>query len=190
MERFFKNLLMHAKHPSSPAHHSNSRRIFLLFGVYDMIRAMSETISYPRVQPGYRVAVKFHARSGESESLEFDLVPDEQADYQEGFLGVSTPLAQAILGERAGVTIPYFTDEMMAVEILSIRASTRTSDSNAAAQRDAALKDAKDQIEFTNAVLFAASVDTKWGAYDADGLDYEAWKARKSKDTATRDEGE
>jgi hypothetical protein len=31
-------------------------------------------------------------------------------------------------------------------------------------------------------VLFAASVDTKWGDYDADGLDYETWKARRSKD--------
>jgi hypothetical protein len=108
-------------------------------------------------------------------------VPDELADYQAGFLGASTPLAQAILGERIGVTIPYFTEELMAVEILAIRESTRKTGGEATSQREATLQDAKDQIEFTNAVLFAASVDTKWGEYDADGLDYEEWKARRSK---------
>ena len=85
------------------------------------------------------------------------------------------------MGEKIGVTIPYFTEELMAVEILSIRESTRTPETNTASQREAALKDAQDQIEFTNAVLFAASVDTKWGEYDADGLDFDEWKARRSK---------
>ena len=69
----------------------------------------------------------------------------------------------------------------MAVAIISIQKSTRTPETNTASQREATLKDAQDQIEFTNAVLFATSVDTKWGEYDADGLDYEDWKARRSK---------
>ncbi len=153
-----------------------------------MIRIMSENISVPCVQPGSCVAIKLLSRSGETEHLEFDIVPDEHADYQAGFLGVSTPLAKAILGEKAGITVPYFTDELMAVEILSIRESTRTPAADAVVRRDAAVKNAKDQIEFTNAVLFAASVDTKWGSYDADGLDYETWKVSQSKDDATKDE--
>ena len=149
---------------------------------------MAENITDPRVQPGFCIAIKLLYRSGESEHLEFDLVPDEQADFQAGFLGVSTPLAKAILGEKAGITVPYFTDELMAVEILSIQKSTRTPVADAASRRDAAVQNAKDQIEFTNAVLFAASVDTKWGSYDADGLDYEKWKARQTTDAAATDE--
>lgn len=141
---------------------------------------MSEALSIPRVQLGSCVEIKLLSRSGESDLLEFDLVPDEQADYQAGFLGASTPIAQAILGEKAGITVPYFTDELMAIEIVSIRASTRGATGDAAAQREAVLKDAKDQIEFTNAVLFATSMNTKWGSYDADGLDYDDWKSRQS----------
>ena len=153
----------------------------------DMIRIMSYNTSDLHVQPGFCVSIKLLYRTGESEHLEFDIVPDEQADYQTGFLGVSTPLAKAILGEKAGITVPYFTDELMAIEILSIRESTRTP-ADTAIRRDTAVQDAKDQIEFTNAVLFAASVDTKWGSYDADGLDYEKWKARQVKDAAAKDE--
>ena len=141
---------------------------------------MSEIPDEPRAQLGCLVEIELLSRSGEREHLKFDLVSDQQADYQAGFLGVSTPLAQAILGEKIGVTIPYFTDELMAVEILSIRESRRSPDTNPASRREAALKDVQDQIEYTNAVLFAASVDTKWGQYDADGLDYEGWKARQA----------
>lgn len=141
---------------------------------------MSENTNELRVQPGYCVSIKLLYRSGESEHLEFDLVPDEQSDYQAGFIGISTPLAKAILGEKAGITVPYFTDELMAIEIRSIRESTRTA-ADTAIQRDSVVQNAKDQIEFTNAVLFAASVNTKWGSYDADGLDYEKWKARQAK---------
>ena len=141
---------------------------------------MSEIPDEPRAQLGCLVEIELLSRSGEREHLKFDLVSDQQADYQAGFLGVSTPLAQAILGEKIGVTIPYFTDELMAVEILSIRESKRSPDTNPASRRKAALKDVQDQIEYTNAVLFAASVDTKWGEYDADGLDYEGWKARQA----------
>ena len=141
---------------------------------------MSPNKAEPSAKLGTCIVLKLLSRNGESEPLEFDLVPDNQADYVSGFLGVSTPLAQAILGEKTGVTIPYFTDELMGVEIISIRVSTRTQEKNIASQREAALNEAKEQIEFTNAVLFAASVDTKWGEYDADGLDYDEWKAQQS----------
>lgn len=149
---------------------------------------MSETIPELRVRIGCCVVIKLVYRSGESERLELDIVQDQQADYQAGFLGASTPLAKAILDEKSGITVPYFTDELMAVEIISIRESSRKPDTDAAARRDAVLKNAKDQIEFTNAVLFAASVDTKWGEYDADGLDYESWKAQQPKDSDAQQE--
>jgi len=143
---------------------------------------MSAISDDSRARLGCQVELELISRSGERVRLEFDLVSDEQADYQAGFLGANSPLAQAILGEKIGVTIPYFTEELMAVEILSIQESTRTPEIDTASQREATLKDAQDQIEFTNAVLFAASVDTKWGEYDADGLDFDEWKSRRAKD--------
>jgi len=145
---------------------------------------MNQNPSELRAQAGCHVEIELLARSGERERLDFDLVPDEQADYQAGFLGVSAPLALAILGERAGITIPYFTEELQGVRILSITATTRQAASDTAARREAAIQDAVAQIEFTNAVLFAASVDTKWGEYDADGLNYEQWKPRQSTESA------
>ena len=144
---------------------------------------MSENTNELLVQPGYCVSIQLLYRSGKREHLEFDLVSDEQSDYQAGFIGVSTPFAKAILGEKAGITVPYFTDELMAIQILSISESKRSA-ADTAVQRDRAVQNARDQIEFTNAVLFAASVDTKWGSYDADGLDYDKWKARQAKNAA------
>ncbi|HBY08759.1 MAG TPA: hypothetical protein DEH22_13625 [Chloroflexi bacterium] len=144
---------------------------------------MNEIPAPRRAQLGCWVEIDLIARSGARERLEFDLVPDGQADYQAGFLGVSTPLAKAILGEAAGTLIPYFTEELMGVEILSINESSRKPAQDAAARRQSAVNEARDQIEFTNAVLFAASTDTKWGEYDADGLDYEGWKARESRNS-------
>jgi hypothetical protein len=51
---------------------------------------------------GTHVEVELVDESGASEYLAFDLVPDERADFANGFLGVGTPLAQAILGKVAG----------------------------------------------------------------------------------------
>ena len=133
-----------------------------------------------RAEIGTQVELELLTRSGAREHLAFDLVPDPQADIQAGFLGESTPLAKAILGESAGIVIPYFTDEFQGVEILSITESTRKPPSDASAQREAKVQAAKEQIEFTNAVLFAASVDTKWGEYDADGLDFDQWKTNQT----------
>jgi hypothetical protein len=149
---------------------------------------MDEMKPENRVRVGCRVVIKLLARTGEGEQLAFDIVDDEQADYRAGFLGVSTALAQAILGEKPGIMIPYFTDDLMGVEILSIRESSRVPSDDAAARRGTAVKNAKDQIEFTNAVLFAASVDTKWGSYDADGLDYETWKRSQSETNGAAEE--
>src|SRR5512139_2611852 len=56
---------------------------------------------------GTHVTVELIAESGTGESLAFDLVPDEQADFVRGFLGVGTPLAQALVGMVAGESVVY-----------------------------------------------------------------------------------
>ena len=47
------------------------------------------------VAPGMHVEVELIGENGLSEPLAFDLVPDEQADFANGFLGAGTPLATA-----------------------------------------------------------------------------------------------
>ena len=65
---------------------------------------MSQENSMP-VALGTHVEVELIDEAGVSERLAFDLVPDEQADFANGFLGVGTPLAQAILGQTASETV-------------------------------------------------------------------------------------
>ena len=66
---------------------------------------MSEISTEHRADIGSFVELELLSRSGEHEHLTFDFVADELADYQAGFLGASTPLAQAILGERIAKAI-------------------------------------------------------------------------------------
>jgi len=123
------------------------------------------------------VEIELISRSGECEPLGFDIVPDERADFSNGFLGASAPIVTAILGESPGVLVPYFTDELQAIRILSVTESDRQPPSDAASRRQESLRQAREQIGYRDAVLFASSTGTKWGDYDADGLDYEKWKS-------------
>jgi transcription elongation GreA/GreB family factor len=65
-----------------------------------------------RVEIGCHIEVELIYRFGEVENLEFDLVPDQLADYQAGFLSASAPLGCAILGENVGTLVPYFTEDI------------------------------------------------------------------------------
>ena len=56
---------------------------------------------------GIHVVLNLLDRTGKKDRLEFDIVADTSADFPQGFLGVSTPLAKVLMGEKAGTTIPY-----------------------------------------------------------------------------------
>jgi hypothetical protein len=62
------------------------------------------------------------------------------------------------------------------VRIVSASASSRTAAVEVAARREAVLREAAAKSEFTSAQIYATSADTKWGDYDADGLDPAKWK--------------
>jgi hypothetical protein len=121
-------------------------------------------------------------RSGKQNRLDFDLVPDDQADFENNFLGISTHLAKTIIGESPGYVIPYFTDELKAIKIISVRTSIRKSETGKNDHRKEILNQTRTQIEFRNAVLFASSTDTKWGSYDADALDFDKWKSKQGQE--------
>jgi hypothetical protein len=123
-----------------------------------------------RVQPGLLIEVEI-AYSSEAERLQFVIVPDQQADFAAGFLGESTPLAQAILGEPLGAEIPYFTGDARSVHILSVTTTERKPGEDAADRRQKKLRQAVEQSERTNAMIFASSFSGKWGDYDPNAID-------------------
>lgn len=119
---------------------------------------------------GTHVTLELITEGGESEQLEFDLVTDRSADFARGFLGESTPLAQAILGQPVGRPLLYQNADIRAVRILAISPS-QAEPEDAEARRQETLRKAVRQSESTNAILFASSFSGKWGDYDPTGLD-------------------
>jgi hypothetical protein len=104
--------------------------------------------------------------------LEFDIVPDKMADFTHGYLGQSTPLALAILDQPAGTLLPYITEDTLQVRIISVEAAHSLPKGDSASPRQEAMRKVKEQVERTNAILFASSYSSKWGDYDPGGVDH------------------
>lgn len=74
-----------------------------------------------KVEIGTHVELELIGQSGETERLNLTLIPDEQADFQTGFSGIGTPLAQAMLGRQAGEVLPYIMGDLRQVRILTVQ---------------------------------------------------------------------
>ena len=118
---------------------------------------------------GTYVELELTCESG-NERVSFNIVPDKSADYGHGFLGVGTPLAQAILGRIAGQVVPYRAGDVREVKILSVSPSSNMPPSDTVAKREATIQKALEQADRTNAMIFASSFSGKWGDYDPDGI--------------------
>ncbi len=146
----------------------------MLFKLYNYLVINPEDTS-PTARPllaviGTHVTLELITEEGETEQLEFDLVTDRSADFARGFLGESTPLAQAILGQPVGRSLLYQNADIRAVRILEISPS-QAAPEDAEARRQETLRKAVRQSDATNAILFASSFSGKWGDYDPTGLD-------------------
>jgi len=122
------------------------------------------------VAVGMHVEVELVDESGAGERLTLDIVPDDEADFSSGFLGISTPLSRAMLGRRAGSVVPYRAGDIREVRILSVATSARPPAEDVAATREAILQKAVTKSDMADTVRFALSVDTKWGGYDPSGI--------------------
>jgi hypothetical protein len=131
------------------------------------------------IDVGYRVEVILMDRQGKPEHLAVTIVADDAADFAQGYLGQSTPLAQALIGEKVGTTIPYLKDDIYSIEIISVNKAETDAPKNIARRRQAAVKKAIREVEDTNARLFASSFSGKWGDYDPDSI----LKDKKPEDT-------
>lgn len=122
------------------------------------------------VKPGFLIEVEIRF-SDDLDRLEFVIVSEDQADFQAGFLGESTFLAKTILGEPVGVEIPYFAGDARSVRVISIKTTDRSPDKNLASRRNETIRNAVQQSDQTNAIIFASSFSGKWGDYDPQAID-------------------
>ncbi len=141
----------------------------------------------PAVNIGFLVEVELISQDGEAESLVFTLVEDKQADFKAGFLGVSTPLAQAILGNTAGEVILYQAGDLRSVKILSVRRSDHVQSEDITSRRQAVIRKAIDHSDYVNAMIFAGSVNSKWGDYDIGKLDPSEWGDENTEESDQED---
>jgi hypothetical protein len=118
------------------------------------------------VDLGTHVEVELIDETGARESLAFELVPDEQADFANGFLGIGTPLAQAILGRKSGETVTYRLGDMVSVRIVLVAPAQRLQEEDVAAKRQAVIQQAVVESERISDMVFALAVGSKWGDYD------------------------
>ncbi len=135
-----------------------------------MLDETKQDTSVPlRVGPGTHVQVELVDEAGNTEHLAFDIVPDAQADFAHGFLGISTPLAQAILGQPEGIAVPYTVGDIVQARIQSVTLDVRAPSTDAEAKRQAVLRQALAQAEQVSDMAFALAVGSKWGDYDPGG---------------------
>ena len=122
------------------------------------------------INVGSQVELILRDREAKEERLTVLIVPDEAADFTHGYLGLNTALAQVLLGEKAGTVIPYLKDDIYSIEVVSVIKSEINPPQDAADKRDASLKKAMQEVQDTNAILFASSFSGKWGDYDPDSI--------------------
>jgi len=122
-----------------------------------------------RIGLGTHAEVELVDEAGDAERLAFDIVPDAQADFAHGFLGLGTPLAQAILGQTAGSAVPYRVGDMAQARILSVTLDVRAPSTDVEAKRQAVLRQALAQAEQVSDMAFALAIGSKWGDYDPGG---------------------
>jgi hypothetical protein len=128
---------------------------------------MDETVLFAAVG----VQIELELLADEAERLSLEIVPDDQADFYAGFLGESTPLAQALLGRQAGEVVNTPGGQARILALCKAEQGLRQAKENAA-RRQEALEQTQKEIARTNAITFSTTVEGKWGDYDPDGIDW------------------
>jgi hypothetical protein len=135
-----------------------------------------------KIWTGRHVELEVTYGPGDVEILSLDIVPDSSADFDRGFLGESTPMAQAILGHTAGDIVTYQAGDRVRVRILSVSDELHGKPEDLSARRDEVERKARLDSDTTNLVLFASSFSGKWGDYDPNAVKREDEEEGKEKD--------
>lgn len=123
-----------------------------------------------KIWAGRHVVLEIKYQDGEVEISNLDVVEDAAADYPRGFLGESTPLARAIIGHVAGETLPYRAGDIVQVRILAVSTELSAEPKDLSDRREEVTRKAVHDANQTSAIIFASSMNSKWGDYDPDGL--------------------
>jgi hypothetical protein len=123
---------------------------------------------------GSRVEVELISGDGEGERLAFDIVAEQAADFEAGFLAVTAPLARAIVGRPPGAEVAYRMGDIVRVRILSVERSRRRAEEDAAAAREATTREAVERAKADETIQLALTFSSKWGDYDPSHLDRDA----------------
>ncbi|CAN5659193.1 hypothetical protein BH10CHL1_BH10CHL1_30940 [soil metagenome] len=134
---------------------------------------MSENELLRQVGIGTHVEIELIDDQGQGELMGFDLVKADLGDFERGLVGANTPLAKAIRGKSVGSVVSYRMGDICRVRIVSVAPLQISAPTDAAERRDAVLKKALEDVERTNAEMFASSFTGKWGGYSVD--DTAAW---------------
>jgi hypothetical protein len=124
-----------------------------------------------RVAIGTHVDVELVTAPGAAEQMAFDVVPENRADFDAGFLGAGTPLARAILGHPAGSRLPYRVADIVEVRILAVGPAVSPPPGDTAASRQAVIDEAVSRSNLADTLQLALTVDVKWGDYDPEGIE-------------------
>jgi hypothetical protein len=119
---------------------------------------------------GCHVEVELIDEQGNSETLAFDIVEEDAADFERGSLSVDAPLSKAIRGKFVGNVIAYRMGDIRNVHILSVGPAQKPTTDDASERRRAVLEEARRKAERTNSEMFAASYSGKWGDYSTDDV--------------------
>jgi ribosomal protein S1 len=136
------------------------------------------------VAVGSRVEVELISRDGDTERLAFDVVPEQAANFDEGFLSVTAPLARAIVGRSPGAEVAYRMGDIVTVRILSVERSRRRAEEDAAATREATTREAVERAKADETIQLALTFSSKWGDYDPSHLDRDAGEDSDEEDGA------
>lgn len=120
---------------------------------------------------GTHIALELVSEDGSVEALAIDLVADAAADIDAGQVGMSTPLARALVGRAPGSTVAYRQGDICSLRVLAVTPAALAPDMEAAERRRAAADEALRKAERTTAEIFSTTFTSKWGGYDASRLE-------------------
>lgn len=143
-----------------------------------------------QVWAGRHVEIEVRYEDGETEVMALDVVADAAADFTRGFLGEGTPLGQAILGKSAGDVVNYRAGDIVRVRVLAVRDTLNAPPEDLTGRRAEVTRKALEDADKTSLLIYASSMNSKWGDYDPAILQEDEDAEEQSEDQADDSKGQ